>query len=75
MKSFDDAIKEVDLTIKAIQDKRKVLVKLKDNHEKRELLNAEIAEGISFLSSKKNGPELAAMLEALQGKDDDKACA
>jgi len=75
MKIFDNAINEVDLTIRAIQDKRKVLVKLKDNHEKREHLNAEISEGITFLASKKNGPELTAMLNTLQGKHYDEACA
>jgi len=75
MNSFDNAIKEADETLRRIQYRKKVISKLMADIEKRDHLDNEIKESVAYLLSVKNAPELTAVLNTLQGKDDDKACA
>jgi len=76
MISAENVINEVDLKIKNLNDRKKVIVKLIADRDKREHLNNEINEAVSGLSGVKNSPALIELLEELNtGNVKDKQCA
>jgi len=67
MSGFEKAIQEIDSTVKALQERKKVIVKLNDDCEKRERLNNDINDAVSYLTKFNNYPALKALLEGIAG--------
>jgi len=65
MSGFEKAIQEIDSTVKALQERKKVIVKLNDDCEKRERLTNDINEAVSQLTRFKNYPALKELLEGM----------